>query len=310
MDIQKSINDYNNDIPKLKTIKSMFDKNVNKYARCDGFTTLDYRWNCDCKMCTLFLTHMKDIRIVNRHLCMFQLYCEKLLYKVNKIDDYKYVIQRMNSCIELTKHNNSIIGNRTYMNSTYETDLLYRYSSDGKIELVKYLCEEDRSKYILDQCHRHACKAGHIDIVKFLMSKGSKYDTTCFITACIQGHIDLVKYYTRSVHFFLATSYTNSIHTITNGLREACGYDHFDIVQYLIENFPAASSEKCLFEACRFNRIQIIKYLLERGTKYDSVSKVWKRKIKKSITRYHNQVYVVLDDYIYKVLCDVVIEYI
>ena len=96
----------------------------------------------------------------------------------------------------------------------------------------------------------YATQEGHIDVVKYLISKGALLEREMLNTAAAEGHIDLVKYFV-----------DQGIPANHEALREAIRNRHDAIIKYLIEN--GAGITPGTLRTARNRYPEILSYLRE-----------------------------------------------
>ncbi|MEM7174083.1 MAG: ankyrin repeat domain-containing protein, partial [Bacteroidota bacterium] len=106
----------------------------------------------------------------------------------------------------------------------------------------------------------HACKNGHLDLVKYLVKKGLKLDDTHMSNACKSGHLNLVQYFVKK-----------SLALKPEHMEKACENGHLDLVKYLVENENGLNpSQYNLRKACENGHLSLVKYLGAQGLTINS----------------------------------------
>ena len=119
-----------------------------------------------------------------------------------------------------------------------------------------------------------ACKAGHLNIVKYLVEE-RECDTTCLLTtseitilhlATANGHLDIVKYLVSK----RICDPDNAEKFGFASLHFACYFDHLEIVVYLITelnqplNTKDSDNNTPIHFACECGHLEIVKYLVKQ----------------------------------------------
>ena len=133
-----------------------------------------------------------------------------------------------------------------------------------------------------------ACKAGHLDIVKFLISKNCDPESrnvagaTALHIACWEGHMDIVR--------FLVEEHCDLVRTAAGltPLHLACGKGHLNIAKLLIELGidPKSTDYKGytpLHIACKYGYLNVVKFLVEEQH-CDHLQRSYEKSSDKSVT--------------------------
>jgi ankyrin repeat protein len=121
---------------------------------------------------------------------------------------------------------------------------------------------------------RYACRNGHLDIVKFLLTLEPDhvridihtYDEHAFLYACRNGHLDVVKFLLTLEPYYGRID----IHIMDEeAFRWACYNGHLDIVKFLLTLEPDhgridihACGEWAFLLACQNGHLDVVKYLI------------------------------------------------
>ena len=108
--------------------------------------------------------------------------------------------------------------------TSYENLLLYS-SRNGELELIKEAVSKGASINYYGRPLTEATLAGHLDIVKYLVEKGSWNQDDALLLAVIHGHLDIVKYLLEK-----GVTFSGGNERL---LEEAIRNNHPDIVKYL-----------------------------------------------------------------------------
>lgn len=139
-------------------------------------------------------------------------------------------------------------------------------SRNGHLEVVKYLCSkgEECSEFAVDWASRE----GHLELVKYLCSQGIVdvvYTENSVTWASVGGYLEIIKY-------------LNSVSEIPedtkkNIMTNACRYGKLELVKYLeSENVPYAGED--IAYACAMGQLEIVKFIIHN----EKDSKIWYRK--------------------------------
>lgn len=139
----------------------------------------------------------------------------------------------------------------------------------GHVDVVKllltYKCVSPTNSAI-----EWASIKGNINIIKLLLVHKSCNTTRCLTNAIKCGHIDIVK--------MLLIDYKMDPNVITsNCIAVALQYDHFEMVNYLLNNYNIilqCNNMQCpVDEACIKNNISMVKLLFQHGGRIHTCSR-------------------------------------
>lgn len=112
-----------------------------------------------------------------------------------------------------------------------------------------------------------ACRRGDVAIVQLLEAKGALFMPHVMIHACRAGHLDVLRYLHENMHlpFQGESTYAKLM------LHAACFADHTHIVDYLIRNGIdfREGDDWCFFMMCTKGYVEIVKLLNELGVDLD-----------------------------------------
>lgn len=98
------------------------------------------------------------------------------------------------------------------------------------------------------------CRAGNLELVKYLVEKGIKLNNQELQCACISGNLELVKY--------IVEKGFNNYNTAIYG---ACVSKNIDIMKYLVEELNIPITTDNIVSACNTNNSEIINYLIVKS---------------------------------------------
>jgi len=109
------------------------------------------------------------------------------------------------------------------------------------------LCEEEDCEHSnMDVAARY----GHLEIVKYLHSKGFECTTDAMDWAAGNGHLAVVKY----LHF-------NGFECTTRAINVAAGRGYVDVVVFLVYNRKEGCTDDAMFWAIKHGHLDVIKFL-------------------------------------------------
>lgn len=138
---------------------------------------------------------------------------------------------------------------------------------DGHIDVVKYLLSKHIDSETLNLSLTSACYHGQTDIVKCLLQHGTGIcdeEGFCGLTiACENGYLDIVKYLME----YVANIQYDIQHNIGTALVESSRHGHLDIVKYLIQHGVNVNYDDtmALKVASESGYIHVVKYLISQG---------------------------------------------
>jgi ankyrin repeat protein len=105
----------------------------------------------------------------------------------------------------------------------------------------------------INKCFIGACEGGHMEIVKYMISKGANNWEMGLYFACKGRHIGIVKYMV-----------SKGANNWNDGLFGACYKGHMEIVKYM-ESKGANDWNYGLLGSCKGGHVEIMKYMIEKG---------------------------------------------
>jgi hypothetical protein len=130
----------------------------------------------------------------------------------------------------------------------------------GNEDLVIVMIKKGATDW--DRGSEMANKGGHLNLVKWMIEKGAKWQWA-FFDASFYGHMHIVQYlYTENIKNIDCK--TERTMFLNNGLIKGCTGGHMKIVKWMIEK-GANDLNWALEKACCKGNIEIVKYLLEKG---------------------------------------------
>jgi ankyrin repeat protein len=134
---------------------------------------------------------------------------------------------------------------------------------NGHLEVVKYLVSLGVDIHVWEEYgFRWACMNGHLEVVKYLVSLGVNIHTMeewGFRLACQNGHLEVVKY---------LVSLGVDIHAMEEwGFRSACENGHLEVVKYLVSlGVDIHADDEAGFRwACKNGHLEVVKYIVPLG---------------------------------------------
>lgn len=261
-----------------------------------------------------FNGNVVDIRMYDAACCNGHIHIIK--YLESFVDDSMHSIKWFKSglehaCIssdvdnvEMIKYLLSI-SKKYCLPSVIETSILscFRWASyNGKINTMQYLIKalsmhSPKERHDLhaesDNLFRHACCAGHLDIIKYLLTISYEYsgcivdihalNEAGFRMACQEGQFDVIQYLIQ-----VSLEYSGKvidIHADNDiGFRLACLSGNLNIVKYLIDMSAYsqygiicihADEEDGFREACLCGHLDVVKYLVEFADSYGTIGSIY-----------------------------------
>jgi len=130
----------------------------------------------------------------------------------------------------------------------------------GRLDIVKYLIEEKKVRYI-QAALKWAAAGGHLDVVKYLISKGavcSEKDNITLKWAIYEGKTEVVDYLIEQG----ADVITEGDHLLAN----AAALEKTEILELLLKHITDPKSKnRALYEAALNNKRAAVKILLKHG---------------------------------------------
>ncbi|KAJ3221942.1 hypothetical protein HK099_002946, partial [Clydaea vesicula] len=122
----------------------------------------------------------------------------------------------------------------------------------GDLKLIRYISNKRVELFNIWSIDL-AANRGDLEIVKFLLEKGTRYTTFAINIAARYGHLEVIKY--------LSENGTEGC--TTRALDNAAGNGHLEVVQYLSENRTEGCTTKAIDNAAAYGHMEVVKYLLE-----------------------------------------------
>lgn len=134
---------------------------------------------------------------------------------------------------------------------------------EGELSSMMYIIEQAKDDFqkhnmIVQNDNENicvACTRGHLNIVKYLVSKGLDITTRyniCLTNACANGHLEVVKYLLTQV---------NDLHLFADrAIIQACRNGHLNIVKFLM-SLGSRDCGKAVFVAATNGQFEVFKYL-------------------------------------------------
>ena len=202
----------------------------------------------------------------------------QLLYSKEKINKDSFLIDIQDNFFVSMLEKNNMISFNIY-DKAFSMACKY-----GHINIAKWLLTLDEKPdihYDNDMNFSNSCMNDHLEIAKWLLTLDNKIDihnndNSAFISACCHGRLDVAKWL-----------YSLDNFDIYEVFISVCGSGQLEVAKWLYsldDNLNIhAENEGALRKACRFNRINIIKWLCSLDDKPD--------------IRFN-------DDHIFKTMCD------
>jgi len=194
-----------------------------------------------------WLLDMKpDINIADNNYSCFRMAC---------IEGRLEIIKWLFNMVEINLNNNDPV-------CSYG---LVTACSAGELELAKFFYN-DRSnifEHHYEDSLLQACKNGHLDIIKWLLSVkpdiniSANYEAP-FRFACYYGYLEVAKW-------LLEIKPDINISAVNEAFRLACDNDNLEIAKWLFNVKPdidiTIDDHDILYSACKTNKIEIVKWL-------------------------------------------------
>ena len=119
-------------------------------------------------------------------------------------------------------------------------------AENGHLELVKYLLT--KKAYINSKAIRDAAKNGHLELVKFLKESNAPINSDAIMWAAINGHLNIVKFLKESN---APIDSSTTIHAFKNNIV---------IFKYLVDS--GAPTEGVIEKCAEYGYLDIVKYLV------------------------------------------------
>lgn len=169
---------------------------------------------------------------------------------------------------------------------------LYEPCFRGDINLVDaYIKQSHEKKCDWNSGLWGACRGGHINLVRLMISSGASLLIHGFELACANGHMDIVQFMLllpkantshRHSHSHDNADANNNDHSRSNdracnyewfcsGLEYACEGGHVDIVQLMVSK-GADNLTVGFWNACEFGHINVVHFLISKGMTSDQSS--------------------------------------
>lgn len=162
----------------------------------------------------------------------------------------------------------------------------------GNLKVVKDLVENNISPVdgITDHISTpiaRACDAGHLYIMKYLISKGANarltpYSTSLLTISSGRGYFDIVEYLFTEELIDLEDEQSRPY----NALQNAARCNHIEIVKLLLSKGFKVDSRgfysTALYTACQEGRLEIVKLLIDNGANIE-LKKTWLTKISSGV---------------------------
>lgn len=185
-------------------------------------------------------------------------------------------------------------GNLKKVKELYTKDLcldlaLHEASSNGHLEIVKFLVENGADVQSEDNYSlRWAVIEGHLEVVKYLVSRGADqfaYDSHAIKTATLYKNYEIIEFLMENItdqkHILLSLCKTGDLELVKKyinflnkdeiALGIAADKNHFNIVEYLINNGYDVqySNNIALTLASDSGHLEMVKYLVSKGASVD-----------------------------------------
>jgi ankyrin repeat protein len=136
----------------------------------------------------------------------------------------------------------------------------------GHINIVKFAISKVNIEHTFNEGFNNACSHGHEDIVKLMISKGVNDWNSGLYYACEGGHMNLI-------HLMIE----KGAHDWNLGFSGACSGGHIDIANLMIKK-GAKHFNNGFCNACECNHIDIVKLIIEKQNLHNIVE--WQRGFK------------------------------
>ena len=149
--------------------------------------------------------------------------------------------------------NNSILAAQMMMDrgANYYRGAMEKACEHDKLEIIQFIM--GRVELEADDFIKYAYLYGRKRIADYFIERGATDFTSALVGACSGGHLDLVK------DALERDVYPDFYHPIYC----ACQYDHFDVIEYLINRYPNYNSH-AINAAYTYGRKNIAEFLLLR----------------------------------------------
>ncbi len=148
-------------------------------------------------------------------------------------------------------------------------DILLIAARRGKLNVVKYLLENNIGTNIIDEAFSNAAKGGHLEVLKYLVENGAEFrvDRETISYAVEGGNLDTLKY--------LVENGTNIDKLMFGSISIAIRRDHLDVLKYIMENakFDDKMLAKILLQSVKYHKQDILEYLESIGVTADKYLK-------------------------------------
>jgi ankyrin repeat protein len=154
------------------------------------------------------------------------------------------------------------------------------------LEIVTYIISLDIRREYHDEAMHFASMMGNLELVKYIVSKGTKVNDYTLHVASQYGHLELVKYFvSKGVNIEsqdnkslrLASTHGNlevvkylvskgaNIQAVQNyALRLASGEGHLEVVKYLVSQVKEGYTD-ALYYAIQGGHLEIVQFLISKG---------------------------------------------
>ncbi len=128
---------------------------------------------------------------------------------------------------------------------------------NGNTDLIQLLIDNtDCTYHTWENCLIGACEGGHINLVRYFISKGAKWESG-FSYACKSGNLELVK-------LIIEKANLCEVRCWNLGLYSACQNGHVNVVNLMIDK-GATHWNGGLLAACESGHLQLVKYMIDLG---------------------------------------------
>jgi hypothetical protein len=140
-----------------------------------------------------------------------------------------------------------------------EKDIFISAIANNCLSLVQFFVENTSHCKSIDIGFQYACKYGHIEIVKYLISKKANFrinDNQGLIFACQKGFLEIVEYLV-SLEFILDA--------FILGFKYACQYGYVKILKFFVSlnlDIHIYNFQEFLNFACQNGHLEVLEYLL------------------------------------------------
>jgi hypothetical protein len=187
---------------------------------------------------------------------------QKVKKYIKYYDDKSYFLNRLLEYhnVKDLKYVKLLIKNGAKVSYLENYNIIKWASSQGKLDIIKFLMNDDNELIISNTALLEASKNNHINIIKYIIEEKNTFGLDyqfALLYACKNKNND--------IFFYLCKNYVIEDQLENILIYYSYNFDNYEIFKYFYNNYPSYDWNACFLDLCRLYKYKFIKYLIKKG---------------------------------------------